>query len=283
MFGLHSVVWRRAMTISEWVAKMKIVTLHKKTQIYVFSRKAGGSGPAPLWNCQLHSASWEYIYTTSSPASGPLHTFLSPWQPIKNRTPGPKPSELPSLRLDILTQRLFSEFNEGGVLVHPPAATCLLKPCMYSKLSDRTGLWIKRAPWEGSTQKRVLRESWPTPIEIFWDLPSELLLLDQPQQVNGNFRVALLCFMVTRKPGMSRILVCLRAQSRHLRRLLPEVSWISRHKVKLSLCFWKMEGLSSTTVKPVLFGCCQDHSDTQLLCWVLRGRWCLLLEPVCHI
>ena len=114
LFGLHSVVWRRAMTISEWVAKMKIITLHKKTQIYVFSRKAGGSGPTSLWNCQLHSASWEYIYTTSSPASGPLHTFLSPWQPIKYRTPGPKPSELPFLRLDILTQRLCQWIQWGG-------------------------------------------------------------------------------------------------------------------------------------------------------------------------
>lgn len=87
-------VWPAALVGAEqWqflneLPKGKIITLHKKTQIYIFSRKPGRSGPISL--CVIVSCTQLPVSIFSpcptSLASDPLHSFLSLWQPIEYRT-----------------------------------------------------------------------------------------------------------------------------------------------------------------------------------------------------
>lgn len=86
----------------------------------------------------------------------------------------------------------------------PPVCPFLLRPCIYPNLSHRVGLLENEAPWEIPDQNGVLGESWLTSLETFLDLSPKLLLLHQPYQVDEDFHVALLRFLVTRKPRISQ-------------------------------------------------------------------------------
>lgn len=143
----------------------------------------------PTCNSQLYLAASVYSHH-SLLASGQLYSFMFPRQPIEYGTPGPMSSERPFLRLDTLARWIFPE---GGVFA-------LLPFCMDPNPSHEMGLLENQAPWEGSDQHWVPGNSWLTSLEIFWDLPSKRLLSDQSHQISEDFRVALLCVLVTRKP-----------------------------------------------------------------------------------
>lgn len=79
-------------------------------------------------------------------------------------------------------------------------------------------------------------------------------------------------------PEYPRIFVCLRAQTGHLRSLLPYIIWFCRHNIIFSVC--QFPGFSSTTQEsPSCLGC-QDHSNTHLTCMVANSDSQLTSESV---
>lgn len=263
---IGAAVWQFLNDLPKW----KIAVLCKKTKIYIFSRNAGGSGPisdyvmvscTPLPislyecilntpYCLLHLINFTHFYPRDSPSDA------------GHQDPSP---------LNFLSS---DELSESGIFVHPSGWLPLLKPCIYSVPSQTMGLWEKQIPWEvwpALSTGGHLTQDFPwgilsTPIrgptvapaspdqgglpccspllpgnQEAWSVPG---YLSAPGSKLGTWETFCL-----RLPGSLAMRSCCLSGARSIR-----------------VCSWPHSQACLEQMLP-------DHSNTQLVHWVPKGRW----------